>query len=223
VTPYYADDAVTIYHGDALDLVATLDQFDTIVTDPPYGIGVDTDYTRFSGNAAFARSKGRNEGRVHPRVHGDAAPFDPTWMLTHPTALFGADHYHDRLPLGGTWHAWDKREELGTNMLADFETWWTSYPTGPSRLFRYKWLGYFRAGEVGAHYHPTQKPEALMRFIIAKAPPGIVLDPYMGSGTTLRAAKDLGRQAIGIEINEAYCEIAARRCGQGVMDFGGAA
>jgi site-specific DNA-methyltransferase (adenine-specific) len=67
--------------------------------------------------------------------------------------------------------------------------------------------------------HPSQKPIKLMKDILLKCPEGIVLDPFMGSGTTLRAAKDLGKKAIGIEINEEYCEIAAERMSQTVMNL----
>jgi site-specific DNA-methyltransferase (adenine-specific) len=67
--------------------------------------------------------------------------------------------------------------------------------------------------------HPTQKPALLFRHILPEAPSGIVFDPFMGSGTTLRAAKDLGRKAIGVEIDERYCESAARRMGQEVFAF----
>ena len=70
-------------------------------------------------------------------------------------------------------------------------------------------------------WHPTQKPIGVMLWCLGFMPPGAVLDPFCGSGTTLRAAKDLGRRAIGIEIEERYCEIAAKRCAQEVMDIAG--
>ncbi|HLU95578.1 MAG TPA: site-specific DNA-methyltransferase [Thermobifida alba] len=71
--------------------------------------------------------------------------------------------------------------------------------------------------------HPTPKPVSLMVDLIQCCPPGVIADPFAGSGTTLRAAKDLGRRAIGVEVNEQYCEIAARRLAQETFDFGGAA
>lgn len=220
-TPYYQDDHVTIYHGDCLDMLPLL-EFDVIVTDPPYGINHDTDYLSMQGTPAFKKTHGNHHGRRHYRVIGDAEPFDPTWLLKWPAALFGVNHYSSRVPDGWTWHVWDKRDGLGSNMLADAEIWATSWGSGPTRVFRYKWLGYMRPrGAETTFDHPTAKPAALMRHIIdeARTPPGTILDPFMGSGTTLRAAKDLGRKAIGIEIDESYCEIAARRMGQEVLDL----
>jgi site-specific DNA-methyltransferase (adenine-specific) len=73
------------------------------------------------------------------------------------------------------------------------------------------------------HFHPTQKPDSLIQWCYKFLPDGLVLDPFMGSGTTLVAAKNLGRKAIGIEIEERYCEIAARRLGQEVFEFGSTA
>ena len=106
-------------------------------------------------------------------------------------------------------------------MMADAEMWATTWGSGPTRIFRYKWLGFMRpAGSNDDSFsHPTAKPLSLMRYIIGEkwTPSGVIADPYMGSGTTLRAAKDLGRRAIGIEIDESYCEIAARRMCQEVL------
>jgi hypothetical protein len=92
------------------------------------------------------------------------------------------------------------------------------------RRFRFRWMGMLQ--EIPEHrWHPTQKPLPVMRWAVGLLPDTarVVLDPYAGSGTTLRAAKDLGRKAIGIEAHERYCEIAAERLGQGVLDFGEAA
>ena len=219
VTPYYSDDAVTIYHADCLDIIDRL-TFDVVVTDPPYGIKCNTDYSRLRGTPGVRKTNGHPGGRRHPRVVGDAEPFDPSWMMGSAAALFGVNHYSTHIPEGWTWHVWDKRDGLGSNMLADAEMWATSWGSGPTRIFRYKWLGYMRPrGAETTFDHPTAKPVALMRHIIddPRTPTGTILDPYAGSGTTLRAAKDLGRKAIGIEIEERYCEIAAKRMGQEVL------
>jgi DNA modification methylase len=220
MTPYYDDGSCVIYHGDCREILPSL-TFDVIVTDPPYGIGLDADFSSLKTRLVTARSSWGTQGKSHSDVHGDDEPFDPAPILGWPCAMFGANHFASLLPTGGTWHVWDKRDGLGSNMFADFEVMWTSFPSGPSRLFRHKWLGFMRP--VGSpkfeFFHPTQKPVPLMRWLLLKCPDGTVLDPYVGSGTTLRAAKDLGKRAIGIEISEAYCEIAAKRLAQGVLAF----
>jgi site-specific DNA-methyltransferase (adenine-specific)/modification methylase len=156
-----------------------------------------------------------------PAVAGDDKPFDPSLILgwKMPTVLFGANHYADRLPASPSWMVWDKRDGLGSNDSADCELAWTNLG-GPARLFRLRWSGMLRDAERGESYHPTQKPVSLMVWVLQRTT-GTILDPFMGSGSTLVAAKSLGRRSIGIEIEERYCEIAAQRCSQEVLGLVG--
>jgi DNA modification methylase len=219
VTPYYQDDLVTIYHGDCREvgegIGLAVSDIGMLLTDPPYGI----DYQpardgRVSGPARWERGS---------RVTGDREPFDPTHLLDWrvPTILFGANHYADRLPPSGGWLVWDKtprgiREGF---IYSHAELAWTNV-LGHVEKIALEWDGASRQGEP--FLHPTQKPVGLMRILIERySKPGVVLDPYAGSGTTLVAAKQTGRRAIGIEIEERYCEIAAQRCSQEVLGLVG--
>lgn len=105
--------------------------------------------------------------------------------------------------------------------VADLEFAWTNCVARPA-LFEREWRGATRGSERGQHYHPTQKPVDLMRWCLGLLPASVevVADPYMGSGSTLRAAKDLGRPCVGVEIEERYCEMAAKRLAQDAFDFG---
>ena len=201
--PYYQDDLVTLYHGDCREWAG---EAEAVVTDPPYGMGWDTDTTRFSGGA-----QGHKRGRVAPPIHGDDEPFDPSPWLAYPrVALFGANHYANRLPLGTTL-VWVKRnDDAFGSFLSDAEIAWMKGGHGV-----YCFRDFRTAGRTN---HPTEKPVGLMRWVIGKVGgDGTILDPFMGSGSTLVAAKSLGRHAIGIEIEERYCEIAAQRCSQEVL------
>lgn len=115
------------------------------------------------------------------------------------------------LPPSRCWLSWEKSSKMST--LADFELAWTSFDR-PSK----QWLE--DRNPDGKREHPTQKPLSLFLWCLGFAPDAsTILDPFMGSGTTLRAAKDLGRRCIGIEIEERYCEIAVKRLGQEVLRF----
>ena len=209
--PYYADDLVTIYHGDCREWMP---EADVVVTDPPYGIG----YRTPPGGSSGRRPKG---GWA---VVGDDLPFDPSHLLgSRPTVIFGANHFADRLPPSPGWIVWDKRSGMPSNDQGDAEMAWTNV-LGAVRIIRVLWNG---GGSLGAEngtkhraIHPTQKPLALMRAVLLMVPGEPVLDPYAGTGSTLVAAKSLGRRAIGIEIEERYCEMAANRCRQEVLGLG---
>lgn len=213
--PYYQDDNVTLYHGDCLEILPHI-VADVLVTDPPYGIGLDTE------NRSRGRSK-LTKSNDYPPVHGDDKPFDPTPFLCFDRmVIFGANNFAEKLPPSQAWIVWDRldgiwgKREQGFNDGADAELAWTNLP-GTVRTYRHRWLGMMRKGEP--FLHPTQKPIGLMMWAIEKAsdPGDIIFDPFAGSGSTLRAAKDLGRKAIGIEIDESYCEIIVKRLAQEVL------
>lgn len=210
--PYFVDEraGITIYHGDCREVELPADA--SIVSDPPYGMDWDTDTTRFSGgNKPEQRSVGRNDRK---RVHADTEPFDPSPWINYPFALlWGMNHFASRLPVGSTL-VWIKRLDAAFgSFLSDCELAWMK---GGHGVYAKRDLS--MNGETMTRKHPTQKPLPLMTWCVDKSPAGsVIADPFMGSGTTLRAAKDLGRKAIGVEIEEKYCEIAARRLEQEVL------
>ena len=223
MTPYYTEPGIEIYHGDCREILPTLGKVDLVLTDPPYGMNLDTDFSGMKSKMF----KGKTGGKKYEPVIGDDKEFDPAPYMDSIAAneqiWFGADYYADKLPKGGSWSIWDKRlSESADKMYGScFETIWSKRPHKRT-IYRVKFAGIFgmEKQDVSTRVHPTQKPLALMARIItelAKSPPGAILDPFMGSGTTLRAAKDLGRKAIGIEIEERYCEIAVKRLRQEVL------
>jgi DNA modification methylase len=196
--PYYEQDGITIYHGDCRDIATSL-EYDAVVSDPPYGMDYDTDGSRFTRG-----------GRTLAQVRGDDAPFDPAPWIDRPAILWGFNHFPGSLPAGSAL-VWIKRSEAAFGaFLSDAEIAWWSKGCG---VYAYRDIRHVIACP---REHPTEKPVGLMAWCVGKVE-GVVLDPFMGSGTTLRAAKDLGRKAIGIEIDERYCEIAAKRLAQKVL------
>jgi site-specific DNA-methyltransferase (adenine-specific) len=216
MTPYYEDDWVTIYHGDCRDVLPQLTG-DALVTDPPYGI-------------AWGRATWPDDPVAYPELM--------TWLVGQGARIGGwcfvfqamknVGRYHEWFPEGwrifaacknfaqirptGVWHSWDP------------VVFWNSGPnSGPNsgHVNRDYHVGNV-AGVFGERTgHPSPRPVDTMRHIVQLAAPakGVVIDPFAGSGTTLRAAKDMGRRAIGVEIEERYCELAATRCAQDVLDL----
>ncbi len=206
--PFYADAGVTIYCCDSTLFLADIAASDALVlADPPYGVAERTD-RKSAGRSCQA------ECYDFPPVLGDDQPFDPLpWLACPRLVLWGANHFGSRLPDSAAWLAWDKRDGISSNDNADCELAWTNLG-GPARLFSHRWSGMIKASERDERrVHPTQKPVALMRWVIERytEPGDLVIDPYMGSGTTLVAAKEIGRRAIGFELAEAYCATARRR------------
>lgn len=214
MTPYYERDGIVLYHGDCLEVLASLGQVDAVITDPPYGMRWDTDSSRF----VHRKRDGCGKSDWGPIV-GDNEAFDPAPFLGFPRViLWGANHYAQRLPVGTTL-VWIKRHDhLFGTWLSDCEIAWMKGGFGVY-AFRRPFTPPSRMAEGGGRaLHPTQKPLALMRWCMEKCRvprEGIILDPFAGSGTTLVAAQIEGRRAIGIEIEERWCELAARRLEHG--------
>ena len=205
-SPYYDEDGITIYHGDCREILPHLPKVDLVLTDPPYGIGRD-------GKPASTSSHGGHKG--YEFLGWDSKPpSDDTLTLALRAAdnavIWGANYYPQVFSSSPGWLLWDKGQRIDQ---ADGELAFSTRK-GPLRIFTLNRVALMQDGAV----HPTQKPEALMKWCISFfLNAQTILDPFMGSGTTLRAAKDLGRKAIGIEIEEKYCEIAVKRLAQGVL------
>lgn len=247
MTPYYEDDHVTIYHGDALPTLAALDDssIDLVLTDPPYSSGGMVRGDRMAKasdkyhNGAQHNFTGDNRDQ-HAYSYWVALWISECRRLLQDSEVIGifTDWRQltatiDSVQAGGLIYrgvvVWDKTDRARGYpgrfaAQSEFLVWGTNGPRGDQ--FDYALRGVYRVPVPinDERVHMTQKPVDLIRDLLKIAPAGgTVLDPFMGSGTTLRAAKDLGLKAIGIEMEERYCELAANRMAQEVLDFGGAA
>lgn len=215
--PYFTDGLVTIYHGDCRDILPALAPA-VLVTDPPYGIAWSTGQNKSAGRTSRAHAGILNDENTAAR---DAVL---AMLPGVPGLVFGSFY----APFPATLKqvlVWAKPADAGlfgsvTGFRRDAEPIFVVGPWPPATV---QWSSVLAPGStcIGSYAkavgHPHAKPLGLMRDLIAKCPPGLIVDPFMGSGSTLRAAMDLGRAAVGIELDEAYCEIAARRLGQQVM------
>lgn len=211
--PYFSDGTVTIYHGDCRDVLSEL-AYDCIVTDPPYGIGYAAQPTKWQrrtkiqgGAVARASGDARGANAAKPE-HWDDSPVtgavEAIASGSRPAIIWGGNYYP--LPPVRGWLSWIKPDSPPS--MGQFELAWTNLDqvaksivcsissTNPERLG-----------------HPNQKPERVIAWCLSFVD-GVICDPFLGSGTTLRVAKDLGRSAIGIEREERYCEMSARRMSQ---------
>lgn len=204
-------DAV-LYLGDCREILPTLSRDSAIVADPPYGINY-----RHSGCGRVRPTthngpgtRARRFGKVS--VVGDNEGIDPASLLDFPeVVIWGANHFANQLPASSRWLVWDKRDGMASNTFSDCELAWCKIP-GAARLLRHLWNGICQASETQERrVHPMQKPVEVMAWSIGFTTAATVIDPYMGSGTTGVAALRLGRQFVGIEIEERWFDIACRR------------
>ena len=213
--------AAILYLGDCMELLPQLDRGSAIISDPPYGIGSNTDRTGRRKNPTSHGALPQELIQAFIPILGDDKPFDPTpWLCFKTVVLWGANHYCHRLPGASKWLVWDKREGTTPDDSADCEFAWTNLK-GPARMHRQLWRGLCRRGEeniasakrYGAwRAHPHQKPVALMAWCLAQAGnPERVIDPYMGSGTTGVAAIRAGLGFVGVEGVEAHFQRACER------------
>jgi DNA modification methylase len=216
---------VELYCGDCRDILPI--KADALISDPPYGMRIDAG--RLDDVKAQKQGMRRNK---YKECEWDAEDYDANallswWPKTKPIALFGADYYRNTLPDGGSWMVWDKKmpgmEELPGS---DFELCWVR-PTTKRRMLRKVWTGYLSKELDEERLHPTQKPVAVMGMVMnaMRIPEGAtVLDPYMGSGSTIIAAIRTGRKAIGIEKDPEHfknaCERIKRELAQGDLFLG---
>jgi site-specific DNA-methyltransferase (adenine-specific) len=197
LTPYYSRDGITIYHGDCRGILPHLPKVDLVLTDPPYP---DLHTGRFRYEAGLI----------------DFFKEMPCRQIIFWSAKMP-------FPLDYTAiHIWDKI----TRCRSEYERIFERNGHLKYKMFRYHCIG----NVIDAQFmrdvftsHPTQKPRRLMNALVSRysKESDLILDPFMGSGTTLVAAKQLGRRAIGIEIEEKYCEIAVERLAQGVLELNG--
>lgn len=212
VEPYYVDEHVQLYQGDCREIDAWLSA-DVLVTDPPYGMSLRS---RWGGDFADLEIAGDRDVSVRNAAlsawgQKPALVFG-RWSVPRPTAT--------RALL-----IWDKGEHTGMGDLnlpwkPDFEEIYVLGKgfTGKRGSSILRHLAPPPAKSQGRH-HPTEKPLSVLTTLLGKCPDGVVADPFAGSGSTLVAAKILGRRAIGVELEEKYCEVAARRLMQDTLPF----
>jgi DNA modification methylase len=198
--------------------------------DPPYGMDLDTDYTKMADWAnrqvggkyeGFRRKGGSSKSQAYDPVIGDNKPFDPDFIFdsfgyVDEIFLWGADYYAEAIPdrTAGSWLVWDKRSDSQGGNLdemfgSSFELCWSRQPHKRD-LIRVRWAGYFgtETQDIKRRIHPNQKPVQLPRWVFEKygKPGDLILDPFLGSGISVLAAEQMNdnRRVIGFELVPAY-------------------
>jgi DNA modification methylase len=201
----------TLYRGDALEILPMLDPVDALLTDPPYGKPGGARHGEYrKGNARWSSPPRWGQGHALPNTVNSVA--DPVWIdmalrLARWAIIWGGNYFP--LPPMAAWLVWDKR---AVGDCSDCELAWTNLAKDSVRRFYYLWNG-FRKAHPEQREHPTQKPVALMGWCLDQLPPGTctVLDPFAGSGSMALACIARGQQAILIERDARWFDVACRR------------
>jgi len=224
--PYYESGGITILHGDCRDFLSGMSA-GLVVTDPPFG-------TENLGGGYGRRQLHSKNGRDGRTILNDTdlGAFRDSWSLIRATLTdsYALVFYSPRKTpefcgiVGDAWAGeivWDKLQPgLGYTVRYQHESiavLKVGNPDSPENAV----ISIQRAERTGVVSHPHEKPVGLIKGLLRLRPSGLVLDPFMGSGSTLVAAKIEGRKAIGIELSEKYCELAAKRLSQGILSFEG--
>lgn len=217
ISPYYEDDYCTIYHADCRDVVPNLvDDVGVVVTDPPYGIEHKSQRVEETTTAHWMEDgiPGDEDTALRDWVLGQFSE----WAVTASYKASEPDGYRGVL-------VWDKGPHTGMgDLLFPWKPSWELIYVAGERWEGKREEGVLRINAVVSRAsmgrtHPNEKPVQLMSHFIRKHPAHTVLDPFMGTGATLIAAKNDNRKAVGVEIQERYCEVAAKRLSQGVLNL----
>jgi len=205
---------VQLHLGDCLEVMRSMPDksVDAVITDPPYGMKLDTDYSGIDNG----------RGKKYQKIIGDFERFDPSPFLKigNRHIFWGAQYFCHSLPETGGWLVFNKRGNGKPSEICfgDCELAWCDVMQSV-RMYSEQWHGYYRTEKAGGGLHPTQKPVGLMKWCIEKFTHegDTILDPFMGSGTTGVACVQTGRNFIGIEIDPTYFAIAERRIKEAQM------
>ena len=216
--PYYEEDGITIYHGDCREVlpVASIGSAALLITDPPYGIAHASNHIADSTTAAWMNSS--IEGDQDCALRDAVLPLFGEWACFGSPKVSAPAGMRDVL-------IWDKGPASGMGDLSwPWKRSWELIFVAGTHWTGHRDEGVIKGGWVVTRasmgrVHPNEKPVPLMEYLIKKHPANLIVDPFAGSGSTLVAAKKRGRRAIGVEIKERYCEIAARRLAQGVLEL----
>lgn len=214
--PYYKDNWVTIYHGDNRIISKSIGRFDLMLTDPPYGLNEAAGKNKSRGKLAISKDYGNDDWDNNPPSDNELYSLIEK---SNNSVIFGGNYFN--LPPSPCWFVWDK--DNGESDFADCELAWTNLNCAVRRI-KWMWAGMLQQDmkNKDVRVHPTQKPVGVMQWCIEKSIKAIgkvefIFDPYGGSGTTCRAAKNLKIKSVMIEREEKYCMAAANRMSQEVL------